>query len=174
MSMEQKLWLAIKFAEEQKIHEIFNEIYNTYAKLVYFTISKYISNTPDIEDLTQEVFLKFFNNINKTEIRNIKYYLVTTAKNISFNYLRSKKIEFELDDRLLYEEITEKEESDLCLKIINKLKEDLEHEDVYIILQHVLYDKSFKDISKECGKKISYIAARYYRSINKIRRKGVK
>lgn len=174
MSMEQKLRLALKFADEQMIHETFNEIYITYGKLVYFTISKYIENRSDVEDLTQEVFLKFFNGLNKTEVKNIKYYLLTSAKNTAINFLRSKKIEFELDERILFDTLCDKEDGNLCGDIIKDLKSFLTKEEVYIILQHVLYDKSFKEISNECGKHISTIMAKYYRSINKIRKKGIR
>ena len=175
MSMEQKLRMALKFADEQMIHKTFNEIYTNYGKLVYFTISKYIKNSNDIEDLTQEVFLNFFNGLNKTEIKNIKYYLVTSAKNISFNFLRNKKIEFELDERILFDALCDKEEGDPCIvDIIKDLKLFLNKEDVYILLEHVLYNRSFKEISKECGKHISTIMAKYYRSIKKIRKKGIR
>ena len=174
MSMEQKLRLALKFADEQMIHETFNEIYITYGKLVYFTISKYIENSNDIEDLTQEVFLNFFNRLNNTEIKNIKYYLVTSAKNTAINFLRNKKIEFELDERILFETLCEKDEGNSCIEIIKDLKLFLNNEEVYIILQHTLYDKSFKEISNECGKHISTIMTKYYRSISKIRKRVIR
>ena len=174
MSMEQKLRLALGFADEQIIHETFNEIYISYGKLVFFTISKYIENRNDVEYLTQEVFLNFFNVLNKTEIKNIKYYLVTSAKNTAINFLRNKKIEFELDERILFETLCDKEEWDSCIDIIKDLKSFLNKEEVYIILQHALYDKSFKEISNECGKHISTVMAKYYRSINKIRKRGIR
>ena len=174
MFLEQKLKLALKFADEQKIHEVFNEIYLKYGKLVYFIISKYVDNHQDIEDLTQEAFLKFFNGLHKTEINNIKYYLVISAKNIAVNFLRNKQMKFELDEQILFATLCEKEDGNCCIDIIKDLKSFLDTEEVYIVLQHVLNDKSFKEISKECGKNISTIMAKYYRSINKIRKRGVR
>lgn len=174
MKLEQKLSLALKFADEQMIHKTFNEIYISYGKLVFFTISKYIENRNDIEDLTQEVFLNFFNGLNKTDIKNIKYYLVTSAKNIAINFLRNKKIEVELDERILFETLCDKEDGNSCIDIIKDLKSFLNKEEVYIILQHVLCNKSFKEISNECGKHISTIMAKYYRSITKIRKRGIR
>jgi RNA polymerase sigma-70 factor (ECF subfamily) len=168
--LEQKLKLALKSADEQKIHKIFNEIYTTHGKVVYFTISQYIDNRCYIEDLTQEVFLNFFNRLNKTEISNIKCYLVISARNSAINFLRNKKVEIELDERKLIYNLCEKEDSDLCVDAINILNKVLDSEEVYIILQHVLYDQSFKNISIECDKNISTIMARYYRAIKKVKK----
>lgn len=174
MIIEQKLKLALKFADEQKIHEVFNQIYVKYGKLVYFMISKYVDNPQDIEDLTQEVFLKFFNGLHKTEINNIKYYLVTSAKNIAINFLRSKQVTCELDERILFDNLCEKEDGNDCIDIIKDLRSFLKDEEVYIVLQHVINCRSFKDISNECGKHINTIMAKYYRAITKIRKRGMR
>lgn len=171
MSIEEKLRLALYFADEKKIHEVFNEIYTTYGKLIYFTISKYLNNHEDIEDLTQEVFLKFFNNLNKNDIRNIKYYLVTAAKNTALNFLRNQKLEIELDEKDMIEELCDNKESDSYEDIINDVKEILNDEESYIVLQHVVSDRSFKDIADEYGKNINTIMAKYYRAIKKIQKR---
>lgn len=171
MSIEEKLRLALNFADEKKTHEVFNEIYITYGKLVYFTISKYINHHEDIEDLTQEVFLKFFNNLDKNNIRNIKYYLVTAAKNNALNFLRDQKLEIELDEKELVEELLVKDESTSYEEIIEELEEILNDEESYIVLQHVVNDRSFKNIAAEYGKNINTIMAKYYRAIKKIQKR---
>ena len=102
--MEQKLlYKAIKSNNEQKILEACDLIYQKYQKLIYFIISKYITNIYDIEDLTQTVFINFFNNLEKIDLtKNIKYYLVTSAKNISLNFIK-KQNKIEYDDTLIYQ-----------------------------------------------------------------------
>jgi DNA-directed RNA polymerase specialized sigma24 family protein len=81
MTLENKLNRALKSNDINKIHEVFDEIYTIYGKLVYFKISQYVDNKLHVEELTQDVFVSFYNNIMTSKITNIKYYLVTSAKN---------------------------------------------------------------------------------------------
>ena len=82
---------------------------------IYSIFAHLVSKKEDVSDLTQEVFLKFFNGLHKTEINNIKYYLVTTAKNIAVTFLRNKQQNFELDERILFENLCEKEEGNCSI-----------------------------------------------------------
>ena len=76
MTLENKLKHALKSNDINKIHGVFDEIYTMYGRLVYFKISQYVDNKLHVEELTQEVFVSFYNNIMNSEIINIKYYLV--------------------------------------------------------------------------------------------------
>ena len=100
MSMEQKLRLALKFADEQMIHETFNEIYITYGKLVYFTISKYIENSNDIEDLTQYKANKYYT------YENGEYIISNSAYNENKQYY-VKDVVLEQEDLKLKDIIRE-------------------------------------------------------------------
>ena len=91
MQLERKLKYAIMSNDIDKIHSVFDDIYITYGRLVYFKIMQYIENKSDVEELTQEVFISFYNNILYVEVKNIKYYLLTSAKNKSIDYLRKKR-----------------------------------------------------------------------------------
>ena len=44
MTLERKLKHAIKSNDIDKIHIVFDEIYITYGRLVYFKIMKYVDN----------------------------------------------------------------------------------------------------------------------------------
>ena len=57
----------IKFTNgnDQVASGVFREIYNTYYKLVYFVLAKYLKNTSDIEDILVETLLHYL----KTEKR---------------------------------------------------------------------------------------------------------
>ena len=54
---------AIKSQDEGEIIKAFEYIYSKYYKLVWFIISKYVYNVLDIEDISQTVFINFYNNI---------------------------------------------------------------------------------------------------------------
>ena len=91
MTLENKLKRALNSNDINKIHEVFDEIYSTYGRLIYFKISQYVDNKLHVEELTQDVFVSFYNNIMNSEIINIKYYLVISAKNKAIDYLKTKK-----------------------------------------------------------------------------------
>ena len=98
MDYNDKLKKFIKENNKTKIDNLFEEIYYSYRKLVSFIIAKYVNNHMDVEDLTSDVFINFYKKIHVSEINNIKYYLVTSAKNLAINYLNKKEIYIEFDN----------------------------------------------------------------------------
>ena len=53
-------------------------------------ISKYLNNTQDIEDVTQEAFLRAYKAEKTTEVRQPKSFLFRIAKNVAISQLRKK------------------------------------------------------------------------------------
>ncbi|MDE6408528.1 MAG: hypothetical protein K2K50_08015, partial [Anaeroplasmataceae bacterium] len=107
MTLEYTLKYALKSNELSQIHSAFEKIYLTYGKLIYLKIMQYINNISDAEELTQDVFVQFYNHLPKTPIDNIKYYLLTSAKNIAIDFLKRKKVEIIYDEAILNEELCE-------------------------------------------------------------------
>ncbi|MDE5547036.1 MAG: sigma-70 family RNA polymerase sigma factor, partial [Anaeroplasmataceae bacterium] len=96
-----RLYHRIQSRNEEKIHKIFNEIYATYCKLVFFVISKYVNQLEDIEDLTNDVFLSFFNQIQQINLTdNIKSYLTTSAKNKALDFMNKKNNYVEVSESI--------------------------------------------------------------------------
>lgn len=122
MTLEKKLKHAIKSNDIDKIHIVFDEIYITYGRLVYFKIMQYVDNKLDVEDLTQDVFVSFYNNIKFIEVLNIKYYLVAFAKNKALDYLK-KKNEIVINDE---KAVLEKEDT---------IKSNIEYEEIISKMQ---------------------------------------
>lgn len=50
MQLERKLKYAIMSNDIDKIHSVFDDIYITYGRLVYFKIMQYIENKSDVEE----------------------------------------------------------------------------------------------------------------------------
>ena len=166
MTLENKLKKAIKQKNSQKIEYVFEEIYYEYGKLVGFIISKYINKREDIEELVNDVFISFSKIILKNEINNIKYYLVTQAKNVSINFLKSKNNNIDL----VYEDkyidnmyITNSK----YYELINEMKQSLSDEEINIILLHTIYNYSFDELSKKLNKPLQTIATTYRRAVKK-------
>ncbi len=170
MNLENKLNKAIKFNNKIKIEAVFEEIYYEYGKLVGFIISKYVSNKQDIEELVDDVFLAFSKIILKNEIKNVKYYLITQAKNTAINFLNNKnnklKIEY-CDEYIDGMDISNSK----YYELINEMKQSLTVEEINIILLHTIYNYSFQEIANKYQKPLSSVASYYTRAINKFNRR---
>ena len=171
MSLEKKLSKAINQKNPEKIEQVFEEIYYEYGKLVGFIISKYISKKEDIEELVDDVFISFSKAIVKSEINNIKYYLVTLAKNTSINFLNKKDNKVEM----IYDEVYISQntyESSKYYDLINEMKQVLSDLEINIILLHTIYNYSFDDLSIKLNKPLSSIASIYSRAIKKFKNRS--
>lgn len=174
MNSDYELIEKIKKARKEERDTLLEEIYNEYYKLVCFIISRYIENNLDIEELANDVFVKFFQNIYSIR-SSIKYYLTTTAKNISLNYLKRKKQNAICDDEFIYSIKDEKHNSnENYYEIIDYLKTFLTENEIAIILNHVIYDMTFKNISELLKVSENTVKTTYYRSLEKIKSKGGK
>ena len=61
-------------------------------KLIYNFVYKNVGNEASAEDITQEVFLKVFNNIKKIKNQSsFRSWIFNIAKNTSLDYLKKKK-----------------------------------------------------------------------------------
>lgn len=79
----------ISFLEKRKNKEKFNNIYEEYYDTIFRRISYLTGDEHVAEDLTQEVFIKLYNNPPSHE--NVIAWLNKVAANISYNYLRDRK-----------------------------------------------------------------------------------
>lgn len=79
----------------QTIEERFEELYMKYKNIVYRTSLHYTKNAHEAEDITQKIFCHLFEYLDYVNDDNLEGYLVTTARNLSFNWLRDTKRERE-------------------------------------------------------------------------------
>lgn len=162
ISLDQKMRHVKK--NEKDILSFFEQIYDTYHKLIYYVISKYVSNDEDIKELVNDVFLQFYNHMG-TIVTSIKYYLVVSAKNRALDFLKKQK-EIPMDSLLI---INKKESgSESYLKVKRILTQILEEKEIYIIEEHLFYDRKFKDIAKEKNESLNTIKGIYYRALRKV------
>lgn len=167
LRLEDELKYALRSKNKKIINQVFEEIYYEYGHLVGFVISQYVNSKLDIEELINDVYLSFFNNLDNIKIKNIKAYLTTTAKNKAIDYLRKKNNNYLLENDIIYK--TEDDNS-LYSITLKDMKNKLSDEEINIIIEHVVYDKSFKTIAKELNKPISTISTRYYQAISKYKK----
>lgn len=164
-----RLYHKIQSGNEEQIHKVFNEIYVTYSKLVFFVISKYVHQFQDIEDLTNDVFLSFFNQIQQIDLtNNIKSYLTTSAKNKALNFIKKQNIvEFSESIFLIPDKNNNNNSYYLLLK---EMEECLSKEEIEIILKHSVEGMKFKSIAEELKKPTNSVITAYHRAIKKFKK----
>ena len=151
----------------EKMENAFNTIYNEYSYLVFYVSFKIVRNNEDAKDITNETFLKFYNE--KSNIRNyekIKYYLVSTSKNLSLNLIEKRKREkIEEESKFISET-----KRDYFWDYIEKFKGFLDENEIDIVVYHILYDFTFKEIARFNNVSVNSMTSKYKRIIDKIRK----
>ena len=166
MDITNKNLKYLKSSSKQVMERAFNDIYQEYKLLVYFVSFDILKNQEDAKDITNETFMQFF--INKNKIRNykkIKYYLLTTCKNLSINLLKKNNKYEQLDN-----EIACFDQKNEFNTYIDKFKEYLNEEELELIIYKFLYDFTFKDIANEQGVSIDSISYKYKRTLDKVKK----
>lgn len=174
MTLEEKLLHAKKNKNIQKLEIVFEEIYNEYSKLVGYIISKYVKNKEDIEELINDVFLKFVNAFLKNDINSIKCYLIILAKNETINFIKKKnRIQIVYDDEYIENSGEELGYNNGYYELIDEMKKILSEKEINIILLYSVYNYSFVEIAKKYTSPVTTINSIYHRAIKKFK-KGMK
>lgn len=173
MTDEKKLFRAIRSKSKEEPEATFQYIYIKYKPLITFVIAQYIKNVSDIEDITQETFISFFNNVENVHT-SIKSYLTMSCKNIALNFLKKNKnisyVDME-EFSLLCENATfDNLANDRFIDLINDMKKVISEEDINIILLHLIADLKFEQIALKLGQNVKTIKTRYYRALKKYKK----
>ncbi|MDD2396173.1 MAG: sigma-70 family RNA polymerase sigma factor [Sphaerochaeta sp.] len=160
---------ALTSKNEVKIKQAYEVIYNEYVKLVSFCVAKYVSDKDTIKEITNDVFVSFFNHSSKVD-GNLKSYLCQMAKNASLNYLNKEK-------RLVYidncDEIASQEaypSAPFYSSLVNDLSEVLSKDEVEIILLHAVEGYSFKEIGQRKNISSNNANVIYFRAIKRFKK----
>lgn len=77
---------------QQEKEKLFKSHYDEWSEAVYRFLYYKTGDKALCEDLVHDVFVKYWNRIEKDEIQNIKNYLFTIAKNLMINHTRHQKV----------------------------------------------------------------------------------
>jgi RNA polymerase sigma-70 factor, ECF subfamily len=144
-----------------------------YLKQVYNFIYRYVNNSSDAEDITQEVFVKTWRNLKKfDQNKSFKPWLFTIAKNTCFDFFKKKKF----ISLSLFEDYSDKlvDSSASPSKLINSL--DAQQKIIpamgklspqYRLVLHLYYHDqlNFREISEKLNESINTIKSRYRRAL---------
>lgn len=132
---------------------------DTYSKRIYNIALNFSGNRDDASDITQDIFLKVYNNIDKfKEDRSFTSWLLKLAKNHCIDYWRKNKInkgKVELDENIrsdsVHDEQVTPEESIMRKNDINFLREKLRvlsPELRLLIIMRDIQGQSYQDIAQ--------------------------
>lgn len=150
----------------------FDYFYNETKKTVFFAIASIVKDNSIIDDLMQDTYIRFLENIDKYKSKtNLRAYLSTMAHNITINYYNKEK-KLVHDDRL-FDYIPSKTSSvDYGeIEAMDMLK-DLDDISREIIVLHVLNDLKFRDIADIIGKPLGTVLWIYNKAIKELKRKA--
>ena len=167
MKIEAELQNALRQNSKEKVNHAFEKIYNGYFKLGMFIALQYL-NEHDAIEIVDDIFVSFFEKVlkeKKSEISNIKQYLCTSIKNNSLKRLKEQRNTLPYNDDIDYQ----KEEEPIYL--IETLFASFSNEEQYIITEHAILDRKFKDIANELNKPLFTVTSIYRRGIMKIKRR---
>jgi RNA polymerase sigma-70 factor (ECF subfamily) len=148
----------------------FKVLYDRYSPVVHSYCVKVLGYGDDSDDLFQETFIKFYNNVTKETIKfNIKGYLLTIARNLCLNAKRNKKnnvseeyLEFLYDDSQPYEQ---KELLDLITRTIELL--DDEYREAFVLREYSGLE--YSEIAELTGISLANAKSRVFRAKQKIK-----
>ena len=133
--------------EEEK--EKFSEIYRDYAEFMLRVARRILQNSPDAEDVVQDVFLYIADNLEKIDLsdrQKTRSYLAIITEHKAIDHLRSMHPEISLDEQHLEQswmaDAKWEEGEDLSKAL---LKISPEHRK--ILLLHYFYGYSYREIA---------------------------
>ncbi|MGB0175328.1 MAG: RNA polymerase sigma factor [Acholeplasmataceae bacterium] len=154
---------VIQFQKED--YKLFDRFYEETSQQVFFTIKKYIKDGMTVEDIMQDVYVKFLKKIKKIDIhQNIKSYLTTMARNASIDYLR-KHNPVEYDDQHVYEVYDDQMMNEDYLWLLDTLPPN-EKDIVYL---HVIEEQKFKDIAIIVDEPLGTVLWRYKKAMTTLK-----
>lgn len=175
MSLKEKRTLhrAYQSGSRAELEKSFEETYETYKNLIWHIALDILDDKDSAEDAVQKCFADFFNSVlkDKGRIKNVKYYLVSSAKYICWEMNRKKK-PLPLDDERLGQEIiyAEIDDSEDVIKMLAPLDRDEKR----IVRMRIYDEMKFKEIAKTLNVSINVVTSKYQRAIKKVREEYLK
>lgn len=153
---------------KQNDHSNFNLFYELTHKQVFFSSFTILKEQTLAEDIMQDTYVTFLNNIGDVKSsQNIYAYLSTIARNLSINYYKKIKRNTEDDEPLNYMDTRDMPYIGSNVITILELLDSQEERE--IVTYHVILDYKFADVAKIMSKPLGTILWMYNRAIKKLK-----
>lgn len=158
------------FSEKKKTAELaFAEFYSRYSDTLWKYIRKYVGNAEDVNDLFQEVFVKFFESgkEKKGMVDNPKSFLYIIARNHCINYYRTNKEQTVFIEGTVADHDSDYGDKQLSEIIHNEILK-LKIEDREPLVLKYYQGMSVREIAKVIDKDEDYVRVRIWRARKKL------
>lgn len=148
------------------------KLLNLYKVKIFSYVLRLVKNYDDAEEITLEVFIKFFNKIKTFDTtKSISAWLFSIAHNLVIDFFRKNKIEYDyLDDRYLTTpDFIEKYINEKRMKMIEEALNHLSPLDRSIVILFHKEEYSYEKISEILKLPVSTIKTRLHRARKKLR-----
>jgi RNA polymerase sigma-70 factor (ECF subfamily) len=155
---------------------VFSKFFKTHSKsLRNFIFYKY-GNKDQAEDLTQEAFIKLWQNCASVPLEKAKSYIYTIANNSSLNEIKHKKVVLEYENNFTGLDKTNEnpefilEEKQFKNKLLKAI-EDLNETQRVAFLMHRIDGKKYNEIAEELGISVKAVEKRIHLALVELRKK---
>lgn len=129
MKIDKRTVEQIRYGDRKTIEYV----YSSYYKLVKYKVYEMLNNNEDADDITQEVFVKVFKNIEKYDTKqNFNSWILAITKNTCLDYLKIKRVNIEYGDN--FSDISDAEEATHGDDLDDKIKRLLSEEEYTIVI----------------------------------------
>ncbi|MCR5693214.1 MAG: sigma-70 family RNA polymerase sigma factor [Bacilli bacterium] len=162
---------AVTKRDGAKIRAVAEAIYNAYYRLLFKVSYAILLNQQDAEDITEESFVSFFSRMDETnDVSNIKYYLLNTAKYLSYRHKSHEETFVEFDEEKADALFEMPVELLLISPTIKNTKGLLCELEATVLIQHLEYGFSFREIGESMNKTVNSISSIYRSAIGKLKK----
>jgi len=151
-------------------------IVNEYSKRIYNMALNFSGSSDDASDITQDIFIKIYNNIEKyNDDRSFHSWVLTIARNHCIDFYRKNKrnmMRQELEENMAVTDYTP-EHSSIKDADIHTLREKLAHLDPdlrLMLIMRDIQDYSYADISENLKLPLGTVKSRINRGRVKLAR----
>ncbi|MEQ9426026.1 MAG: RNA polymerase sigma factor [Cyclobacteriaceae bacterium] len=170
---EQEILVKIRNPETKNFG--FNLLVRQYQERVYWHVRKMVIDHEDADDLTQDTFIKVWNNLDKfREDANLYTWIYRIATNECLNFLNKKKRKFLLPLNDYNAELSEKIDNnsgpsgDEIQKKLQKALLKLPDKQRIVFNMKYFDEMKFEQISQVTGTSVGALKASYHHAVKKI------
>ena len=151
----------------QNKNQSFEQVYLQYVKPVYYAAYGILKDNGDAEDIAHDVFLAYWQMKEPEQIRDLRSYLLKTARNKALTLLRKKGREEPSDEiaSLGDSESHDGEDTESLAGQITKEIHRLPSEERQIFIMHVNAGLGFRQIAKVMEMSVPTVYRRYREAV---------
>lgn len=152
----------------------YSQLYHRYSKSVFNTVFRLVTEVSEAEDLTQDIFVSIFSDIQKLmDIDNLGAWLKRVSINKSISHLRKKKVYFsDVENSNIIDEseeqLLEKQNWDNKIEEILKAIETLPIDTKTIVNLYLFENIPQEEIANMLGISNATVRSKYHRAKKKI------